>query len=434
MFRGNTMKKIQWIRNGLFLLFVVSLVFMGIKSYQGMTKITTTNKAVKYYNSEQYAKAEPHFGKVINNHAIQYKDNQAKSFYDELSSHKKLASSFYSNAEKAYDKEDFKALFTYYSDYVNTTKKEESNKVFKDFDTHFQTKENFSALFSQMHQDSMKQMEANLNENIFKHEDFIFVLGKLPAKVYGGKEQKTNELLKHFKQYDSKKYSSLEKTLAFNNLKTAITKQISSYDEINVDPTWLRNSLKTYQKAHDKELAKLESERKKREEELRKAKEAELAVEKAAAEEEKANDPTFQDEIITVVNDYAEGWMDAYNYLDSSYFVNITPELRSFFEERFEAIRANNAQFTGELLYTEFDLDSFKYTNNDGVESVELDVDLTMNSATYEYGDYYEMEETSNPWYYKLINDGFGWQLSERKEISSFNYDNTQIHQFGYNY
>jgi hypothetical protein len=428
------MKKIQWFRNGLFLILIVSLVFLGIKSYQGMTKITTINKAEEYYHTEQYAMAEIQLEKVMNNHSFQYKDKKTKSYYDELSSYKKRVSSFYSNAEKAYKKEDYKALFSYYSDYLTSTEEESNNKVFQDFDAHFQTKEKLSTLLGKMQQDSFNQMDANLNENIFKHEEFIFVLGNLPAMVYGGEEQKTSELTKRFKQYDSKKYASLEKSLAFNNLKTALTKQISYYEEININPTWLKTNLKAYQKEHDKKLAKLESESKKREEELRKAKEAELAAEKAIAEAKKANDPTFQEEIITIVNDYAKGWMAAYNYLDSSYFVNITPELRSFFEERFETIRANNDRFIGELLYTEFDLDSFEYHNDEGIESVELDVVLMMNSDTYKYDEYYEMEETSKPWHYKLINDGYGWMLSDRKEKSSFNYVNTQTYQFGYNY
>jgi hypothetical protein len=428
------MKKIQWLRNGLFLLFVVSLLFLGNKSYQVIAKITTTNKAEDFYNSKQYAKADAHVEKVIYNQAVNYKEKQIKTYFKELSRNKKLANSFYTNAEKAYKKEDFKGLFNSYSNYVKTVEDEANNKIFIDFDTHFQTKEKFSTLFSTIQQNSYKQMEANIKENIYKNEFFILILGKLPAKVYGGKAQKSNELLKLFRQYDSNKYSFLEKNLAFDSLKDTITKQISSYEEVNIDPTWLRSNLKAYQHTHDKQLAKLETERKKREEELRKAKEAELAAEKAAAEAEKANDSIFQEEIMTVVNDYAEGWMDAYNNLDSSYFVNITPELRSFFEERFEGIRANNAQFIGELLYNEFDLDSFEYRNDEGVEMVELDVVLSMNSASYEYGDYYEMEETSTPWHYSLMNDGFGWQLSARKEISHFNYANTEVYQFGYNY
>jgi hypothetical protein len=428
------MKKLQWLRNGLFLLFVVSLLFLGSKSYQGIAKITTTNKAVEYYNSKQFAKAEAQVEKVIDNHAVKYKDKQIKTYNDELSRNKKLANSFYTNAEKAYKKEDYQGLFNSYASYVKTVEDETNNKVFNDFDTHFQTKEKFHNLFITLQEKSYKQMEDNLKENIYKNEDFIFILGKLPAKVYGSKEQKSNELNKLFHQYDSKKYALLEKNLAFNSLKETISKQMTSYKEINIDPIWLKSNLKTYQKTHDKQLAKLESERKKREEELRKAKEAELAAEKAAAEKEKASNPTFQEEIMTVVNDYAESWMVAYNNLDSSYFVNISPELRSFFEERFMAIRANNAQFYGELLYTEFDLDSFVYRNDEGVETVELDVVLTMNSDSYEYGDYYELEETSTPWHYQLINDGFGWQLIERGELSYFNYANTKVYQFGYNY
>ena len=220
-----------------------------------------------------------------------------------------------------------------------------------------------------------------------------------------------------------KKYSSLKESLAFEALKSMINNQLTSYKEIGIDAYWLNDDLKTFEKIHKSKLAALEERRKKREEEIKKA-----------LENEKANDPMFQEEIMTVVNDYAASWMLAYNNLDSSYFVHITPELLNFFNERFKNIRSKDAAFIGELLYTEFDLESFKYRNDDGAESVELNVVLIMNSASYLLGEDYELEETLNPWHYKLIMTDSGWMISERKEIVDFNYSNTKVFEFLYNY
>ncbi|MFO1443244.1 hypothetical protein KDN24_08450 [Bacillus sp. Bva_UNVM-123] len=416
------MKNTLRLRNVLFLLFIISLGFLGYKGYLGLEKIAVTKKAEQFYQSEQYAKSEPLYKNAIDNGSILYKDQQNQATYSKLSRTSKEISSFLNIADLAFKNENYVELIMTYTDYLQVKEIKKKDPIFVDFDKHYNTEKQLFSLLTIVQANSYKQMDNNIDKHNFDNENFIFILGKLPIEVYGGATEKSKELTEQFKTYDARKYSFLKESLPFEALKSTINNQLTSYKESGIDAYWLNEDLKTFEKIHESKLAALEERRKKREEEIKKA-----------LENEKANDPVFQEKIMTIVNDYAVSWMSAYNALDSSYFVNITPDLLNFFNERFENIRSEDASFIGELLYTEFDLESFKYRNEDGIESVELNVVLIMNSASYLLGEDYELEETLNPWHYKLINTDSGWMISERKEIVDFNYSNTKVFEFIYN-
>ncbi|WP_102273121.1 hypothetical protein [Cytobacillus massiliigabonensis] len=414
------MKNTLWIRNGLFLLFVISAGLLGYKAYLGYEKVTASKKAEHFYKSQQYVNAEPYYKKAMNNRSILYKENEIQSNYTMLSSSNKEVSALLEEAEASYRNENYSKLINTYKGYLDLKEKKRDDPIFLGYDQHFNVQEEFDTLLSNAKENLYKQMDANINNEMFENEHFIAILGEMPTKVYGSADKKAEELTSHFINYDKRKYSLLENILSYNQLKKTINRQVSSYYKIGIEAFWLKETLKKIEKAHELKMAALEEERKRKEEELKKA-----------MEEEKAKDPAFQEEIMTIVNEYVIGWMAAYNQLDPSYFVHISPELLNFFDERFEEIKSKQTIFTGELLYTEFDLDSFKYSMDDE-ESVELHVVLTMNSATYKEGENYEMKETANPWHYKLIHTSDGWKLSERKEIVNFNSANTQIYEFGY--
>ncbi|USK55916.1 hypothetical protein LIS82_05135 [Cytobacillus solani] len=415
------MKNTVRIRNGLFLLFVISAGLLVYKAYLGYEKLTAAKKAEHFYTSQQYVKSETFYKNAINNRSILYKENEIQSTYTMLSNNNKEVSALLEKADSLYRNENYSGLIKTYKSYLDLLEKKQNDPVFLDYDQHFNVQNEFDTLLSNTKKNLYKQMDANVNNEMFENEYFIAILGELPNEVYGSADKKTEELTSHFINYDERKYSLLEKSLRYNQLKKTINHQISSYHKIGLEAFWLKETPKKIEKAHELKMAALEEERKRKEEELKKAMEA-----------EKAKDPAFQEEIMTVVNEYAIGWMSAYNQLDTSYFVHITPELLNFFDERFEEIRSNQTIFTGELLYTEFDLDSFNYSMDDEEESVELNVVLTMNSASYAEGEIYEMKETANPWYYKLIHTNDGWKLSERKELVHFNYSNTRIYEFAY--
>ncbi|MED3572865.1 hypothetical protein [Cytobacillus praedii] len=415
------MKNTVRIRNGLFLLFIISFGLLGYKAYLGYEKFTATKNAEHFYLSQQYVKSETFYENAITNRSILYKENQIQSTYTMLLNNNKEVSALLEKAESLFRNENYSGLIKTYKDYLNLKEKKQDDPIFLDYDQHFNVQNEFDTLLSNTRENLYKQMDVNVKNQLFEDEHFIALLGALPNEVYGSADKKAEELTSHFIKYDEKKYSLLEDRLSYNQLKQKINRQVSSYYKIGFEAFWLKETLKSIEKAYELKIAALEEERKRKEEELKKAMEA-----------EKAKDPAFQEEIMTVVNEYAIGWMSAYNQLDTSYFVHITPELLNFFHDQFEEIRSNQTIFTGELLYTEFDLDSFKYRMDDTEESVELNVVLTMNSASYTEGEIYEMTETANPWHYKLINTIEGWKLSERKELDHFNYSNTRIYEFTY--
>ncbi|WP_347548720.1 hypothetical protein ABFG93_14425 [Pseudalkalibacillus hwajinpoensis] len=130
--------------------------------------------------------------------------------------------------------------------------------------------------------------------------------------------------------------------------------------------------------------------------------------------------------IIQAVNTYLRDWINAYEHLDTSYFTNLTPELYSYFEDRFVSVRQNNGAFTGEVLEAAFDMDSLVIHSSGKV--AEVDVLITMDSANHEPGDQnVRTEVTSSAFHYKLVKSNGNWLINSREEVEHIDLTNAVI-------
>ncbi|MCA0172853.1 zinc ribbon domain-containing protein [Bacillus sp. RAR_GA_16] len=155
--------------------------------------------------------------------------------------------------------------------------------------------------------------------------------------------------------------------------------------------------------------------------------------EPAVIEKEVADQPEVvqhQDEtklIISAVNTYLNDWIHAYENLETDYFSNLTPELQSYFEERFQSVRENNAAFTGEVVEAAFDLDSFLIDSSG--KKAEIDVLVTMDSANHEQGETnVQTEVTSNGFHYKLVKSNGKWLIDSREEVEYVDLTNAVVY------
>ncbi len=131
--------------------------------------------------------------------------------------------------------------------------------------------------------------------------------------------------------------------------------------------------------------------------------------------------------IISAVNTYLNDWIYAYENLETDYFSNLTPELQSYFDERFQSVRENHAAFTGEIVEAAFDLDSLLIDSSG--KKAEIDVLVTMDSADHEQGETnVETEVTSSGFHYKLVKSGGKWLIESREEVEYVDLTNAVVY------
>ncbi|WP_226655203.1 zinc ribbon domain-containing protein [Guptibacillus hwajinpoensis] len=141
-----------------------------------------------------------------------------------------------------------------------------------------------------------------------------------------------------------------------------------------------------------------------------------VEVEKEVVEDQSDVAQEEVNSILSSVNTYLNDWIYAYENLETDYFSNVTPELKTYFDERFRSVKENNAAFTGEVVEAAFDLDSL-YINSSG-KVAEIDVLVTMDSANHEQGETnVETEVTSSGFHYKLVKSGGKWLIDSREEV-----------------
>ncbi|MBN8210486.1 hypothetical protein JI666_17155 [Bacillus sp. NTK071] len=152
-----------------------------------------------------------------------------------------------------------------------------------------------------------------------------------------------------------------------------------------------------------------------------------VVIEKEVPSEPASSDFVYSEPIIDAVNTYLRDWINAYENLDASYFTNLTPDLYSYFEDRFVSVRQNNGAFTGDVLEAAYDLDSLSISSS-GKKAI-VDVLVTMDSANHEPGDQnVETEVTSSAFRYQLVKSGGEWLIDSRKEIDGVDLTNSVVY------
>ncbi len=152
-----------------------------------------------------------------------------------------------------------------------------------------------------------------------------------------------------------------------------------------------------------------------------------VVIEKEVEAEDSQVNHDQGEPIIRAVNTYLSDWIDAYEHLDTGYFTNLTPELYSYFEDRFVSVRQNNGAFTGEIVEAAFDMDSISIDSSG--KRAEVDVLVTMDSADHEPGDQsVETEVTSSAFHYKLVKSAGRWLIDSREEIDNVDLTNAVVY------
>ena len=152
-----------------------------------------------------------------------------------------------------------------------------------------------------------------------------------------------------------------------------------------------------------------------------------IEKEVAADQPEVVQDQDETNLIISAVNTYLNDWIYAYENLETDYFSNLTPELQSYFDERFRSVKENNAAFTGEVVEAAFDLDSL-FIDSSG-KKAEIDVLVTMDSANHERGESnVKTEVTSSGFHYKLVKSGGKWLIDSREEVDYVDLTNAVVY------
>ncbi|MGB8000216.1 MAG: hypothetical protein WCF60_09055 [Anaerobacillus sp.] len=156
---------------------------------------------------------------------------------------------------------------------------------------------------------------------------------------------------------------------------------------------------------------------------------APVVIEKEVDAEAQATslNPDQTEPIIRAVNTYLNDWIDAYEHLDTGYFTNLTPELVSYFEDRFISVKQNNGAFTGEIVEAAFDMDSFSIDSSG--KRAEVDVLVTMDSADHEPGDQnVDTEVTSSGFHYNLVKSGGTWLIDSREPVDHVDVTNAVLY------
>ncbi len=149
-----------------------------------------------------------------------------------------------------------------------------------------------------------------------------------------------------------------------------------------------------------------------------------VVIEKEVPSEPTPSNPDYSESVIDAVNTYLRDWINAYENVDASYFTNLTPELYSYFEDRFVSVKQNNGAFTGDVLEATFDMDSLSISSS-GKKAV-VDVLVTMDSANHKPGEENVVTEvTSSSFRYELVNSGGKWLIDSRKEIDGIDLSNS---------
>jgi len=144
---------------------------------------------------------------------------------------------------------------------------------------------------------------------------------------------------------------------------------------------------------------------------------------------------TAQEQVMDAVNEFLASWAPAYENMDISLFTNITEERRSLFASDFQWMLETGQRFTGQIVGTEFDLNSFMIDGGyDGYPySAVIDVAYILGEAAWYYLDEEpQLEEMVSFIEYELVYDDIAgrWVISYFTGLDEIDFSNTQAYTY----
>jgi len=141
------------------------------------------------------------------------------------------------------------------------------------------------------------------------------------------------------------------------------------------------------------------------------------------------------EQVMNAVNEYLASWVPAYKSMDIRQFTNITEERRSLFASDFQWMLETGQRFTGEIVGSEFDLDSFVLDGgyNGNPYTAEIDVAYVLRDAAWYYvGEEPQLRDMHSFNRYKVIFDEESgrWVISYFTALDSIDLTNTRAYKF----
>jgi uncharacterized membrane protein YvbJ len=142
-----------------------------------------------------------------------------------------------------------------------------------------------------------------------------------------------------------------------------------------------------------------------------------------------------REQVMNAVNEYLASWVPAYKNMDIQLFTNITEERRSLFTSDFQWMLETGQRFTGEIVGSEFDLDSFVLDGgyNGNPYTAEIDVAYVLRDAAWYYaGEEPQLRDMHSFNRYEVTFDEQSgrWVISYFTALDSINLTNTQAYKF----
>lgn len=144
---------------------------------------------------------------------------------------------------------------------------------------------------------------------------------------------------------------------------------------------------------------------------------------------------TVLEQVMDAVNEYLFSWVMAYENMDISRFTNITEERRSMFISDFQWMLDTEQRFTGDIVGTEFDLDSFILDGGYGGQPYRAFIDTAFileNAAWYFVGEEPQTGDMVSFISYELIYDEYAgkWIIAYFTALDGIDFSNTQAYIF----
>ncbi|WP_238547455.1 hypothetical protein [Brevibacillus laterosporus] len=199
-----------WIRNILLILFLLSLIAMGVKIRYSLKKINLYEEAKKHYQERNLLAAEESFAKAQAITTISYGD---EAWNKPLSALRSIRQQLESISEQIHATAgenqvgDILELYTTYHTFKQHAQQEE--QLFVDFFTQVSEEHAIEATlknyFLAMKKTYTTSMQENLTQQNYRDERFVHSLVAIPDEFFGGEKQKKQELISLFRSYDQKK-------------------------------------------------------------------------------------------------------------------------------------------------------------------------------------------------------------------------------------
>ncbi|MFB0831275.1 SH3 domain-containing protein [Brevibacillus laterosporus] len=240
-----------WIRNILLILFLLSLIAMGVKIRYSLKKINLYKEAKKHYQERNLLAAEESFAKAQAITTISYGDEAWNKPLSALRSIRQRLESISEQIHAAAGENqvgDMLELYTTYHTFKQQAQQEE--QLFVDFFTQISEEHAIEATlknyFLAMKKTYTTSMQENLTQQNYRDERFVHSLVAIPDEFFGGEKQKKQELISLFRSYDQKKYRDVTNRSTFDQVIQSASRSLRAYKQVDIQGDWLLALLEKY--------------------------------------------------------------------------------------------------------------------------------------------------------------------------------------------